>query len=357
MPQLNVPTGAEAADDSSFSNAFNLAKQALTYIGTYRTPPTPPIFRLWYHYAEGSDQALHSELTALLERETVEPERLEAIRKQYFPETDNSDLHRQTGDSLASEVAAMQRLLEEQRNAGSDFRQALRANSDSLQQPTPTRDELQACINEVLASNAKMHAKLAETELKLAASQQHIDALRRDLLDSQKAMLTDNLTGIGNRRFFELLMQQALEAFQKGTGIGDRDVLTLIDLDGFKEVNDTLGHSAGDEVLRFAAHEMQRLAGDGSVARLGGDEFGILQRIDSEQASESLGETICDFFSGKKLAIQQSGAKVGRLTASVGVAILRNDDDRQSWFERADNLLYSAKKAGRNRVMSERSIR
>jgi diguanylate cyclase len=287
----------------------------------------------------------------------VEASRLEGISKQFFPDAAESDLHKRATDVLAVEIAALQSVLEAQNDAGKDFQAAIHSTNESLNTQSVTASELQFCVQSVLESNAKMHARLAETELKLAASQQHIHLLRRELLDSQKAMLTDNLTGIGNRRFFELLMQQALEGYRAESAADMREVLTLVDLDGFKEINDTLGHAAGDEVLRFAASEMQRLAGDGSVARLGGDEFGILRRVDNGERTDDLGQAIQMFFAEKKLILQNSGTQVGRLTASVGVAVLRKDDDRLSWFERADKLLYSAKKAGKNRVMSERAIR
>ncbi len=344
-----------ASDQDDFNNAFAIAKQALTYIGTYRTPPTPPIYQLWYHYVEGHDAGLKAELSAIVGRETFDHSRMKVIGEEYFPASDGAELQNRACANLASEIAALQRLLDEQSHAGTDFRRAILTSSSSLQDETLGAAELQSCIDDLLANNAKMHAKLADTELKLAASQQHIDSMRRELLDSQKAMLTDNLTGIGNRRFFEMIMQQALERVPNDDMPSSIFVLTLVDLDGFKEINDTLGHAIGDDVLRFTAQEIQRLAGDGSVARLGGDEFGVLQRIGNQDPFDELGHAIRDFFSQKKLLLPQ-GTQVCKLTLSVGVALLRENDDRASWFERADKLLYTSKKAGKNCVTSERSL-
>lgn len=345
-----------ASDQEDFKNAFAIAKQALTFIGTYRTPPTPPIYQLWYHYVEGHDAGLKAELAAIVERRTFDHGRLQAISQEYFPTIDGAELQNRASANLASEIAALQCLLDEQSNAGSDFRRAILTSSSSLQNKTLAAAELQECIDDLLANNAKMHAKLAEMELKLAASQQHIDSMRRELYDSQKAMLTDNLTGIGNRRFFEMIMQQALERVPNDDMLNSIFVLTLVDLDGFKEINDTLGHAIGDDVLRFTAQEIQRLAGDGSVARLGGDEFGVLHCIANQDPIDGLAHAIRDFFSQKKLLLQPCGTQVYNLTLSVGVALLREDDDRASWFERADKLMYASKKAGKNCVMSERSL-
>jgi diguanylate cyclase len=343
-------------EETTFAEAFSIAKQALTYIGTYHTPPTPRIYQLWYQFVEGKNDALRCELASILDREAVDASRLEGISKQFFPDAAESDLHIRAADVLATEIAALQSVLEAQSDAGKDFQDAIQSTTVSLNTACVATGELQSCIQSILERNAKMHAKLAETELKLAASHQHIHHLRRELLDSHKAMLTDNLTGIGNRRFFDLLMQQALHGYRVDSAADVRDVLTLVDLDGFKEINDTLGHVAGDQVLRLAASEMQRLAEDGSVARLGGDEFGILRRVDKREPPNNLGQAIQMFFAKKKLILQHCGTEVGRLSVSVGVAVLRQDDDQLSWFERADKLLYSAKKAGKNRVMSERVL-
>lgn len=356
-PAESAVSEAKGAQELGFAEAFAVAKQALTYIGTYRTPPTPQIYELWFRYVEGKDRALHDELSSILERQSLDMTRLTQLSQQYFPEVDGVDLQHRATNVLAEEILVLQKLLEEQSHAGKDFRQQILLTNETLKRQRTVSVEHQSCVDDVLACNARMHAKLAETELQLAASQQHINVLRRELLDSQKALLTDNLTGIGNRRFFDLLMQQALEGKRSLESMEDRHVLTLIDLDGFKEVNDTLGHSSGDEVLRFAAHEMQCLAGHGSVARLGGDEFGVLQRLESNQPADSLGQAIQQFFSEKKLVLEHSGTDLGKLTASVGVALLRSDDTRNSWFERADKLLYSAKKSGKNCVMCEREIR
>ncbi len=345
-----------ASDRQSFEDAFAIAKQALTYIGTYRTPPTPAIYQIWYHYVAGHDARLKAELSAVVERESFDHARLEAINQEYFPPSDSGELQNRASAKISAEIAALQRMLDEQSHAGNDFRQVIISSSDALQKEVLDASDLQACVDDLLANNAKMQAKLAETELKLAASQQHIDSMRRELFDSQKAMLTDNLTGIGNRRFFELLMQQALERVPIDGMSNSVYVLTLVDLDGFKEINDTLGHATGDDALRFTAHEIQRLAGDGSVARLGGDEFGVLQRMGSQDPVDELGQAIRDFFSQKQLVLQHSGKQLCNLTVSVGVALLREDDDRASWFERADKFLYASKKAGKNCVSSERSL-
>jgi GGDEF domain-containing protein len=131
--------------------------------------------------------------------------------------------------------------------------------------------EIAQGIEQLLRSNQAMQTKLNEMGSRLQESQGQVDVLQHNLLDLQKTMLTDPLTGVGNRRFFGQLLDQAIER-------ADRDVsafLILIDLDGFKGINDKFGHDAGDQVLEFVATETCKLRSDFPLVRYGGDEFAI----------------------------------------------------------------------------------
>ncbi len=165
--------------------------------------------------------------------------------------------------------------------------------------------------------------------------------------------MTDPLTGVGNRRYFDAMMDQAV----KNIGHSDDELfLLLIDLDEFKNINDTFGHSAGDQVLRFVATETEKIRCDASIARYGGDEFAVfLQTKEAEEASQ-LANEIRHFFATNSLKFLQSGELLGRVGLSIGVARLRTEDDVESWFNRADQLLYRAKESGRNCVMVERIL-
>jgi len=187
---------------------------------------------------------------------------------------------------------------------------------------------------------------------RLVESQAQVSNLRKDLDASQETAVTDPLTGVGNRRLFDVMMDRAVQRANEDSG---NHFLYLIDLDKFKDINDTFGHSVGDEVLKFVAGEIQQIRSDLSIARYGGDEFAVfLKNVDVDQAS-SVADQVRRVCSTKKLTLTQSGEQLGRVGLSVGVACLRAEDDAQSWFQRADKLLYRAKESGRNCVMVERS--
>ncbi|MGF1599519.1 MAG: diguanylate cyclase [Acidimicrobiales bacterium] len=146
----------------------------------------------------------------------------------------------------------------------------------------------------------------------------------------ERATRRDELTGIGNRKHADAL----LDSMEEG------DALILLDLDGFKEVNDTLGHSAGDQVLQdLSAHLRHCLRDSDTSARLGGDEFLIVAR---RAFADPL--AVAD-----RILIGWSNS--GRSTTiSAGVALHEPDLDTAQTFERADQALYQAKAAGRNRA-------
>ena len=142
---------------------------------------------------------------------------------------------------------------------------------------------------------------------------------------------TDELTGLSNRRNFLLHLSQLKSGF-----------IFLLDLDGFKKINDELGHAAGDELLRQVAMRFSRVIPNGAqLARLGGDEFGVIAQIDQEEAKElaqALGATL-----SYPISLPAGAAKVN---VSVGFAPIDQTGESTDWLRHADLAMYSAKRNG-----------
>ena len=157
----------------------------------------------------------------------------------------------------------------------------------------------------------------------------------------------DSLTGLANRAQAMRLITAALSRAQRsGAIIG----LLFIDLDGFKQVNDTLGHRAGDEVLQVAATRMKEAVRPGDVvSRLGGDEFVVLlEPLDEQASAVGVAERLIDAVGAPMLLRDGHEARIG---ASVGVAISQDaGTDADLLLSEADLAVYRAKKAGRGRV-------
>jgi diguanylate cyclase (GGDEF)-like protein/PAS domain S-box-containing protein len=156
----------------------------------------------------------------------------------------------------------------------------------------------------------------------------------------------DALTGLINRREFDTRLETAVTAAQRGEG---EFVLLYVDLDQFKVVNDTCGHSAGDRLLRDITSLLQtRVRASDTIARLGGDEFGLLLERCSLEQAERVADSIRQAIHGYRFLWGANSLSVG---ASIGVVrIARETTSAASVLSAADIACYAAKDGGRNRV-------
>ncbi|WP_394646580.1 putative bifunctional diguanylate cyclase/phosphodiesterase [uncultured Sphingomonas sp.] len=155
----------------------------------------------------------------------------------------------------------------------------------------------------------------------------------------------DDLTGVANRTAFREQFEQRL---QDGSADGGRLALYWLDLDRFKEVNDTFGHLAGNALLTAVAGRLRAEFGDrGIVARLGGDEFAILLDVADRQAAAEAGAAI---LAQVRRPIAYDGGNL-RTSVSIGVAMAPdNGSDVDTLFKHADLALYRAKESGRGQL-------
>ena len=201
------------------------------------------------------------------------------------------------------------------------------------------RAELQRAMTELAERNQQLTREMAERE--------RVEALVRHQASH------DMLTGLPNRMLFHDRLQGAI---QRAHRHHDRFALACIDIDGFKGVNDTHGHPAGDALLQeIAARLSAHLRGNDTVARLGGDEFAlILEEIDDPQRAMQLCQKLCSAL-GEPYILHISGRSIDvRIGASIGIAPYlpddRSDADEQL-IQNADRAMYEAKRAGKNRCV------
>lgn len=159
----------------------------------------------------------------------------------------------------------------------------------------------------------------------------------------------DALTGLHNRRYFhETLARECSRAHRYERKLA----LIVFDLDDFKEINDRIGHLAGDTVLAEAAERVRDVVRTADIAcRVGGDEFAVILPESSLDDADQLYRRIQNAISSRPLG------QGGKLFLSAGVAELRAEDDPVAFFQRADDALYRAKEAGKGRVVSANSPR
>lgn len=172
--------------------------------------------------------------------------------------------------------------------------------------------------------------------------------LDQALQELREQASTDALTGLYNRRHFrEVLQRELTRAKRHGINIA----LVMVDLDYFKKINDTRGHGAGDLVLReIGALLKENLRAGDTACRFGGEEFALILPESGREGARLKAETLRQAVS--ELDLAYDGRELGRLTASFGIALFPDHaDEPDALLRAADEALYAAKGAGRNRVL------
>lgn len=198
---------------------------------------------------------------------------------------------------------------------------------------------LAALLSQLRANRRELETRVQERTAQLQAANAQLE----------KLAVTDALTGLLNRRALSDLFRREIERAQRHR----RELAVIMfDVDHFKAINDRHGHAAGDAVLRqIAGVAAQSTRSTDTTARYGGEEF-VLVAPETDRASAlELAERM-------RVALESADIRIDRqslaVTASFGVAMLRGDDSRpEDVLRRADEALYAAKGAGRNRVMAE----
>jgi two-component system chemotaxis family response regulator WspR len=207
-----------------------------------------------------------------------------------------------------------------------------------------------------LIARIRYHSKAHSNRLQRDAAFSALRESQRQLMEAnielQRLTGIDALTGLMNRRFFDSCIH---EEWEKAAAARIPLSVLLIDVDDFKQYNDTHGHLVGDEVLRKVAEALLAKSSRRTdcVARFGGEEFGIILPATSMEGAQTLGEEYCNGVENLKFARNGTDAR-GYLTVSVGGAstIPRRGESFMELINAADRVLYQAKKSGKNRVVT-----
>ncbi len=181
-------------------------------------------------------------------------------------------------------------------------------------------------------------SKLEELHEEIEEKQERLIELNGKL---EKLAITDKLTGLKNRRYFHIKLEEMIMQFEQNE---QSFSLCLIDIDHFKQVNDTWGHAMGDQVLeRLAKIAEETVRPEDTVLRYGGEEFIVLLPLTNAQEANHQAERL-------RLEIEKTTWPIDEITISVGVATYTSEDTRTTVVEKADHALYYSKRNGRNRV-------
>ncbi|MBC7519524.1 MAG: GGDEF domain-containing protein [Sandarakinorhabdus sp.] len=314
-------------------------------------PPQPDVYDLLWRYVRDDNHDLSLAVDTAMTLGELDLAAVAALRRAHCGEVGATEVAALV-EAAHDQAEALTNRIEAGRTDLADYGRAIADGGARLETPLDAAS-LAALLEQLGAATATMQVANARLEGELAAAATEARALSEKLGTAERAAITDQLTGVLNRRgTIELLERAQAETRANGMKLA----VAVIDIDHFKRFNDRFGHALGDEVLRFVArHVADRIAPKGgTVGRIGGEEFvAILPDRDITAATAIIDRTRAELAS-QIIRNAVDGSSMGRVSFSGGVAGDRHDDSCDTLLERADKALYSAKRMGRDRVVPDR---
>jgi diguanylate cyclase len=331
--------------------AGSIGERAWGALQGYRIPATPRSFQVFYTLLDGSNPELEQRFRHLqTNNQALNAEQVEVLYRSCIDGL--SETAAAAVASGADDLAdAAQGIVEQVARGG----EALRVYGDALDHwrrrltaETGVEDLLRA-VAALTAETERASARNRALESRLSVEADRVSRLREDLVQVRQEASTDALTGIPNRRAFDVKLRRAV-----GNAAADPSApfaLLMLDVDHFKRFNDEHGHKTGDQVLRLVARLIaDNVKGRDTAARFGGEEFAVLLAGADLTAAMTVARQMCERLAGQRLVKRGTGHSVGQITMSIGVAAFEPGEKGTTLIERADAALYEAKRTGRNRV-------
>jgi diguanylate cyclase len=329
----------EGSQDSA-----QILRKAIPMMVERDIPPTPQNYSLWYAHAGNKHPELSKRLLEQFpEKGSYNGDKSEALFfdyfiKQHLPRSEKAQ------NALASLLSQLFGAVNQIEDGTRDYGDALQSSLAQLD-GTSDQQEIQAILSQILEDTSAVQSASQAFQGELETAKAEIEELKEKLKVSREDALVDSLTKIGNRRAFDQAMSQALTQTDTPT------CLLLLDLDHFKNINDTYGHVMGDLVLERMGKILKALQRPGvQPMRYGGEEFAIIftgQQQDAAELADTVRKQVANTISIKQ---NDTGKQMGAVTVSIGIAQAGVAEDPGALKERADQALYQAKENGRNRV-------
>lgn len=336
-------------DEHERTMAF--AQIALGQIRALRQPASPRIYEIWYNYATGYNPSLNEKINdTLAANGSLSEADIDFIYTTFISPTRVADELDQVNDKISEEIDQVMALIDAAARSASKHDASLEDVSTKLGK-AGDRDAVRGIIETLVQTASDIKRDNRALEARLKSSKQEITQLQQNLDAVRTESMTDPLTTLANRKYFEEVLARSITEASAST---EPMTLLLTDIDHFKTFNDTHGHLTGDQVLRLVAMAVkQNVKAEDIAARYGGEEFAVVLPRTAMREAVAIADQVRRTVMSKELMKRSTGEHLGRVTVSIGVAAHRRGDTIHALIERADGCLYAAKRNGRNRVICE----
>jgi len=340
--------------NDSVDVAARHAGAATKLMDRYGIPANPNNFAIWYNFVADYMPELTVTIRGMVESGQPFDSKIAAeLYERFFGISHEQAELREVGSRIGSAISNLLAVLTNANKDVAQYDAALETFSSELtSRSMPT--ELVELVRVVLDDTKSMATTNHQLEERLHVTSGEITRLRDDLDRLRHEASTDPLTGLANRKMFDVGLQ---EAAQESGEDGKRLSVLMIDIDFFKQFNDTHGHQTGDQVLKLVSRSLVDSVRESDiVARYGGEEFSVVLRESGLKEAIAIGEKIRATVATRKITNRRTGQVLGQITLSVGCSEYVRGESVGDVLHRADEALYLAKRNGRNRVMSQDDV-
>jgi len=331
------------ATDAEFERTIGIAEAALERIKALRHAATPHSFEVWYTYASGINPSLNQIINDLIAQDgTIAEAKVEELYLKHFSAAHIGERIDKVGTQIAGEIEQVMSMIEASIGTADSYSQSLAGATAEISNDQD-REQVRAIVESLVSATREVESKNQVMQQRLRDSRQEIRELQENLEVVRTESLTDPLTTLSNRKFFDDAIERMLKAAEAA---GQPFSVILTDIDHFKKFNDTYGHLTGDQVLRLVAVSLKHnVKGQDIAARYGGEEFAVLLPATPVLEAAKLAQDIIQAIDD--LAIEHAASPVAAsVTASIGVAscVPARSLRPESLKDRADKALYTRKR-------------
>ncbi|NQW00371.1 MAG: GGDEF domain-containing protein [Rhodospirillales bacterium] len=341
----------EAAELTTLENTPHVfAISVINDLSERNITPTPENYTVWYCFMNGQHTALRKDIKARLKSNpNMGDSEIASLFETYFGVADHNKAIESITEHLIGELKHVLDNLSDVNGISGSYTESLEALSSALSGENNQAD-LQPAINAVAQATRKMAAENLTLGSQLTISTSEITQLKIDLEEMRLQAMTDGLTGIANRKCFDIELENAIQFSEQEKA---PVCLLMLDIDHFKIFNDTHGHQIGDQVLKLLADILtDSVKGRDTPARYGGEEFTIILPETELEGAIGLAEALRSRIVRRPLVNKLTGLSMGKITISVGATQFIPAESSEDFIARADKALYGAKAAGRDQVIA-----